>query len=122
MFAQDPLFVEYDKSRFDAYKNADLLTGDYSAFLENSLKRTTDSTEHDFEKFANPIGMVVSGPSSNIAGRYRAYLEGDDTFLPADKIKYGTIVQGFKPVKTPSTKDLATGWAAEATGDLLYPW
>ena len=121
MFNTDRLFAEYDKDLFTAYKKADLLSGEYSGFLDKILSRNTKDVPHEITKFANPIGMIVSGPASNIAGRYRNYIVGNDDFLPLNRSVYNTKVPGFKPVKPPSTKDLATGAALEATLDALYP-
>lgn len=125
MFRNDSLFVEYDKNRFNTYKTAGLVSGDYANYLDRALSGVynTSSVDNDIEKYSNPIKMVVSGPTSNIAGRYRNYLSGaEDNFLPSNQLKYGSVVQGFKPVKSPTTKDLATGWAYETTGDLLRPY
>jgi hypothetical protein len=125
MFKNDPLFVEYDKNRFDAYKLYGIADGQYGDYLDKALSATynTNSVKSDIDRYANPIGMVVSGPTSNIAGRFRRYLSGNnDDFLPPNQMKYGSTVQGYKTLKPPSSKDLATGWATDATDDLLYPW
>lgn len=122
MFNNDSLFVNYDSNQFNTYKKADLLSGDYFSFLDRALSQSVLDSENSVQKYANPIGMVVAGPYSNIAGRFRNYLVGNDNYLPADKMVHGSKMIGFKPIKTPNTKDLATAWAYETTGDILYPY
>lgn len=121
MLIDDPLFIEYDPNRHKAYKNASLLSGNYFDYLDRALQQSTDQ-KNNVEVKANPLEIVKYGPASNIAGRYRDYLGGTQKdFLSAPKTWYGfTADQGSKARRTPTAKELALGWAMEATDGMIY--
>lgn len=125
MYRNDPLFFEFDQNTYKAYKDADLLNyRTYSDYLNDVQKYASIDRPNTVDEIVNPLKIVKYGPATNIAGRYLNYITGSSKNLnttPREYYGFDEFREGTKVVKSPTTRDLALGWALAATDGMLYP-